>query len=436
MCSMNRNIALCFLLAIVLLTSCAGPGSSSADEKVAAPASSPVNFRITWTEYSGRGEAIGAIVDAYNGQNTGGSTIAMLGGDEDINAIQSLMETNPGTVFVLPYRYVKYLGKAGLLADLTSSFQDSKALFYPEIWNLGTVDGASYGIPWLGHSMCLLYNKSLLSKAGVVPDSINSMQALLDAIEAVEQKTDAQGIGLVGADSNDVSWMVNQFIYGFGSSLISADGKAVAMNTGSAKDALLYYRDVLGMHAQPTWKNDTGVEVMACFRKQEIAFEIQGIWGVTDIQKNGDPFDVGVISMKDVGLCSEVGPMMLSLPTAMSAAMKQDALQFLHYMISEPAQEKIMDGEYSPEHDTCYPFRTPIRIDMADDTNIKNNPGYVKFIEGFQNPSIDVPVPAWETIKTEVYQPGLHRFMLGEITADDLLNKLETEGNKILGEQK
>jgi multiple sugar transport system substrate-binding protein len=420
-----------FLFAALVLTAC-GTQSAPSDTPT-VPASGALNFRITWTDYSGRGEAISKIVDAYNASSDAGAAVTMIGGDEDADAIRQLLESDSNTILVLPYRYVKYFGEAGLLADLTASFQDAQPLFYPEVWALGTYNGASYGVPWLGHSMCLLYNKTLLDEAGVDPTAITSREALLSAIETVEAKTSARGIGLVGADSNDVSWMVNQFIYGFGSSLVSGDGRTVTVNNARSKEALAFYKDILGAHAQPTWTEDTGVEVMDCFRKQEIAFEIQGIWGVTDIQKNGAPFEVGILSLSDVGLCAEVGPMMLALPAGMKDTDKEAAVRFIRYMISKPAQEQIMNGEYSPEHDTYYPFRTPIRVDMADSQIFKSNPDYVKFIDGFQNPSVDVPVPAWQTVKEEVYQPGLHRLMTGEITIDAFLGMVETEGNQILG---
>jgi len=401
--------------------------SSSATE-----AGSDLTFRITWKDYSGRGEAIQKIVDSYNNDYSDGVTVSMVNGNEDRTEIENLLTGSSETIYVLPYRYVKYFSEKGYLMDLTSSFEAEEELFYPEIWDLGTVDDKAYGIPWLGHSMCLLYNKDLLNTAGVDPDSINSLDALLSAIELVEEKTDAQGIGLIGADSNDVSWMVNQFIYGFGSSLVSADGKTVTINNDESKSALDFYKNVLGEHAQSTWVDDTGVEVMSNFRNQSIAFEIQGIWGVTDIMKNGAPFEVGIIPMKDIGLNAEVGPMMLAIPENMSDEMKQEAIRFIRYMISTEAQEKIMNGEYSPEHDTYYPFRTPIRIDMVDSRIFQSYPDYMFFVEGFSNPSIDVPVPAWQIVKDEFYQPGLHQVMSGEISIDDFLERIETEGNAIL----
>lgn len=398
-------------------------------------AGSTLDFRITWKGYSGRGEAIQTIVDTYNKNHSDGNTILMINGNEDRNTIENLLKSDADTIYVLPYRYVKYFGDKRYLMDLTEDFKNEEELYYPEVWKLGTVEGKSYGIPWLGHSMCLLYNKSILKEAGVDADSINSLDALIRAIELVEEKTDANGIGLVGAASNDVSWMVNQFIYGFGSSLVSDDGTAVTINNEKSKAALNMYKNILGKRAQPTWMNDTAMEVMTYFRNQKVAFEILGIWGVTDIIKNGSPFEVGIISLKDVGLCSEVGPMMLAIPSGMSYETREKAVQFIHYMISKEAQEQLMKGEYSPEHDAYYPFRTPIRIDMADSQIFQIHPEYMNFIEGFQNPSIDTPVPAWQIIKDEIYEAGLHKVMCGEMTIEEFLDMIEAQGTKILNTQ-
>ncbi len=359
----------------------------------------------------------------------------MVGGDENSAAIQDVLATQPETILVLPYRLVQYFGSDGNLGDLTREFSEDKDLFYPAVWSLGTQNGTVFGVPWLGHSMCLLYNKSLLEQAGVDPAAIKSLNALVKTLERVEQKTGARGIGLVGADSNDVSWMVNQFIYGFGGTLVNKEGTRVTVNSAQSAVALDFYKNVLGSLAQDTWTADTGVEVMEYFRNQQVAFEIQGIWGITDVKKNGSPFEVGVIPLKDIGVCSEVGPMMLSVPSGMSETGKQQAVEFIRYMISTEAQTAILNGEYSPEHDTYYPFRTPIRIDMADTPMLTMNPVYQTFIEGFENPSIDVPVPKWQAVKEQYYQPGLHSVMTGELSIADFLDKIEIEGNRIISAQ-
>lgn len=420
-------------LTIFTLTSCNVTTISPPSDSSSVSAQDSISFRITWLDYSGRGEAIRKIVNLYNAGSEGDTLVSLLGGDEDLSAIEKLIRGDGvDTVYVLPYRYVKYFGEKGYLMDLTSEFMQEKDLIYPKLWDLGTLSDVTYGIPWLSHSVCLIYNKDLLDKAGVNASSIQSRYSLVEALEKVVIKTTSKGIGLVGADHNDVSWMVNQFIYGFGSSLVSEDGKKVAVNNALAKEALEFYKNVLGRYAQPTWTEDTGVEVMDAFRNQEIAFEFQGIWGVTDIEKNGNPFEVGIINLESIGLYPEVGPMMLAIPAGFSEDKKADAIAFIRYMISKKAQEMIMDGEYSPEHGAYYPFRVPVRIDLKDSLIMKKYPQYLPFIEGFTNPSIDVPVPAWQTIKDEYYAPGLHKVMSGEMTIDGFLQQIETEGDKIL----
>lgn len=424
----------CMLMLLVCLHSLVGCADKSTGVS-SGPSSDTLVFRITWKAYSGRGEAVQKIVSSYNTSQTGHFDINMIDGDEELASVEGLLnKTAPVDIYVLPYRFVQYFGYKGKLMDISEDFEKEKGYFYKNLWELGEVGGKTYGVPWVGHSMCLLYNKAILQKAGVDPVEIRSIDDLAAACEKVEAKTEARGIGLVGANHNDVSWMVNQFVYGFGSQLVNKEGKRVMINNAKTRNALDFYKNTLGRHAQSTWVNDTGVEVMDYFRKQQVAFEFQGLWGVTDIWKNGRPFEVGVIPLEDIGLPSEVGPMMLALPADLNPAKRDAAISFINYMISREAQERIMNGEYSPEHDSYYPFRIPVRKDLANSMVFQNYPEFVPFLSGFKNPSIDVPVPGWQKIKDQYYAPGLHRVMNGETTIEDFLQTVEREGNKILQE--
>lgn len=396
-----------------------------------------LTMRITWKTYSGRGEAIKKIVDSYNADNQTNHEIAVTGGDEDLASIESLLENKDAAdIYVLPYRFVQYLGYQDKLEDLTSSFEDEESLFYEKLWDLGVVEQKVYGIPWLSHSMGLIYNKNLLEKAGVDPLNINSLDSLVAACKQVEGNTDAKGIGLVGANHNDVSWMINQFVYGFGGTLVNSEGTEVTVNSSNTKAAIEFYKNDLGSLAQDTWRTDTGVEVMDYFRKQQIAFEIQGPWGVTDIWKNGRPFETGVIPLENIGLYSEVGPLMLALQPQLSEEEKAAAIQFIRYLISIKAQEMIIDGEFSPEHDDYYPFRLPVRKDIAERIVFEKYPEFSMFLRGFAKPSIDVPVALWQSIKDEYYAPGLHLVMNEEMSVDAFLQEIQNKGNKILKYEK
>ena len=396
-------------------------------------AKNTLSFRITWNDYSGRGEAIQKIVDAYNSRGDSTYIIDMISGNENIDDVTSIInEQDSNTILALPYRYVRCFGEAESLLNLTTAFEDDSELFYPELYKLGMVEDEVYGIPWVGHSICLIYNKDLLHEAGVDPTSIIDLDSFTAALEKVEDKTDAKGIGLVGAAHNDISWMINQFIYGFGSKLVDETGQKVVINNPNSIRAIEYYRDTLGDYAQDTWLSDSGVEVMNAFRQGDVAFEFQGVWGLTDIEQNGSPFEVGLITLDKIGLVSEVGPIMLSLPQNMTEAFRDESINFIKYMISIDAQRMVMNGEYSPEHDKYYPFRVPTRMDMADTLIASNYEAYLPFIEGFEHPSVDVPVPKWQTVKEQYYEQGLHDVMTQKITIEAFLEEVERLGNDIL----
>jgi multiple sugar transport system substrate-binding protein len=141
------------------LFSCAIIAQAPKTEPTLAPEpEESISFRITWKDYSGRGQAITKIVEGYNALSADDTIVKVISGDEDLAAIQALLETPQETVFVLPYRYVQYFGDQGLLYDLTEQFTEEEGAFYPEVWNLGKANGITYGIPWLGHARCLLDN--------------------------------------------------------------------------------------------------------------------------------------------------------------------------------------------------------------------------------------------------------------------------------------
>ena len=141
---------------------------------------------------------------------------------------------------------------------------------------------------------------------------------------------------------------------------------------------------------------------------------------------------MGIIVPSDIGIKSEVGPLMLSIPKEMSEENKVGAEDFIKYLMSSEAQTKIMLGEYSPEHDTYYPFRIPLRIDLMNTLIKENYEDYLPFIEGMKNPSIDVPIAEWKTVKTEIYEEGLHRVMTGELEIDMFLEDLERKANLLI----
>ena len=395
-----------------------------------------MKFRIIWTDFSGRGVAISKIVDVFNKEFKKSIHATIVSGSENFDEVKTYINTDQTEgVVALPYRFVKYFGDSGSI-NLTSAadYSDSTAI-YPSLWQYGKVGTQMFGIPWVNSSTCLLYNADLLDKAGVDPSSIKNLETLRLALTKVQTETNASGIGLVGADHNDVSWMVNQFIYAFGGTLVDSTGLHVNVNSPQALSAIEYYKNVLGPLAQKNWQYDNGLDVMAKFLNQQVAFEIQGVWGVSDIEKNGNTFNVGIIPLSTIGLFPEMGPIFLSTTKSSSESIQEAAHTFIEFMISTKAQEMIMAGEYSPEHESYYPFRMPVRNDMGDNAVFKELKEYLPFLDGLDVASIDVPVAKWQTIKDTLYAPGLHKVMTDELSIAVFLKQIQDQGDPILQAQ-
>lgn len=272
--------------------------------------------------------------------------------------------------------------------------------------------------------MALIYNKTRLDDVGIDVQVIEDRASFISLLSQVEELTNMHGIGLVGKEHNDISWMVNQCIYGSGGAL--EKGQELALDSEQVRDGLLFYKS-LADYAKSDWINHDGTDVMAAFRNEEVAFEIQGLWGITDIWKNGSPFEVGVLPLSLIKMHSEVGPMMLCMPKNLSHTEETRAYELINYMLSYEAQQALMRGEYSPEKDTYYPFRLSVRKDVLFETYDI----FDIFYEAYTYPSIDVPSALWMKLKEGYYTKGLHDLMKNEITMDEFLNNVKTEYRRL-----
>ncbi len=392
---------------------------------------SEIAFRITWDELSSRGIAVRNIVEEYN-ESQNKFHVTMVGGNETREDYIMELEQDNIDVFMVPYRYIKDSAISDKFMELSDWGAENEDYFYDAIQPLTRSKNGVVGIPWIGHSMALIYNKGLIEQAGIDPESLKSMQDLLNACKQITQKTDAYGLGLVGANSHDLSWMVSQFVYSFGGSLVETDSEgnqtSILINSPESAQALDFYINELGKYAQEGWQTHTGGDVMEVFADEKIAFEIQGPWGITDIWKRGNQFEVGAIPLSQLNMYSEVGPLMLSI--SRNSKSIDGAKDFILYLTNKKTLEKIMDGEYDEKYQAYYPYRVPLRKDMEDSTFFKKYPEFLVFIEGYEKSSINTPTEEWEEEYKNIYEYYIHEVIIGNITISQALENIENKKPK------
>ncbi|MCH4888019.1 ABC transporter substrate-binding protein [Acidaminobacter sp. JC074] len=401
-----------------------------------------ISMQIVWAEDSGRGKAIREILDAFEAKNPN-IKVNLLGGTQDAQKVLSLILSGEAPeVIQVPYRHVQAIGEQGGFVELTGDFGGNKDLFFDQIWQLGEFDGSLFGYPWMGHSIQLVYNKTMFDEAGLdkAPetwDELYEYAKTLTIDKDGDGTIDQYGLGLIGKQSHDITWMFNMFVTQAGAELIKeVDGKErIAINSDEGKAALEFYSKLVQEVCPPDTANKNGGDVMADFRNGITAMEFQGPWGVTDIWKNGNPFEVSAAEVPagSAGRAADIGPYMLTVPVGVEDQKLAASKLLIEFLGSKEGQEMLMKGEVADDGN-YYPFRVPIRKDMKDTDYFKEHPELLVFIKGFEYPSISTPSTGWIRVEEEVYQSQLNQVMTGQLTPEEALMNIEEMGNKILDE--
>ncbi|MDQ0338754.1 ABC-type glycerol-3-phosphate transport system substrate-binding protein [Caldalkalibacillus uzonensis] len=446
---MRKRNWLWLVISLVTLLAVAGCGQSddttAADNDAGDPGQTMeevhLRMQIVWATDSGRGEAIQRIIDEFEKEHEHIKVELLSSTDDNQRLLTQILSGDAPEVLQIPYRTVRSLGTEGAFVDLTEAMADEQDNYYETLLELGSVDGRLYGFPWLGHTIQLVYNKTLFEEAGIdgPPDTWDELYEIAKQLTRDtngDGRIDQYGLGLVGQQHHDITWMVNMFVHQAGAELVreTDNGYEVALNSPEGREALAFYKKLADEVAPPDTPNKNGGDVMADFRNQVVAMQFQGPWGVTDIWQAGHPFEVGtaLVPAGPAGRAADIGPHMLSIPEGIDEVKQEAALALIRFLVSKEAQEMIMLGEKG-EDGEYYPFRVPMRKDLADMDYFQEHPEFLVFIEGLQYPSISTPVESWLQVEEEVYRSLLNQLVIGEKSVDEVLETLEQEGNRILG---
>ena len=403
------------------------------------PVSVEIRLQIHWDAESARGKAIQVILDRFELQHPG-IVVRLLGGaGDDRKLLTQITGGNPPDVIETAYRNVQVLAKAGVLRQL-DELSRNREYFYPGLWELGAYDGHLYGYPWFGHTIQLVYNRTLFDEAGLKPpatwDELYATAKKLTRDTDGDGKPDRFGLSLVGKQHGDLSWLFTMFLHQAGGKLIERkDGKwRVAVNSPEGLAALRFYVKLANEVCPPGVGNKMGGDVMADFRNRIAAMEFQGPWGVTDIWRQPPETrfvaDAAEVPAGPGGRSAELGANMTVIP--LTAKRPVAALKLVEFLGGLQAQSLLMEGEKT--RTGFAPFRVPVRCDLEGLAVFEKHPEFLPFVRGFGYPSIETPIPEWVRVRDAVYVSELNKAVLGMVTPEEALAAIEREGNRILSE--
>jgi multiple sugar transport system substrate-binding protein len=208
------------------------------------PAAGPVTVRVLAMEQAGPTvDEMNAIVGEFNKANPDIKVeIEYVAYDALHDKITTTMASTPPAydVFLVDDIWYAEFAKAGYVMDATDRItQDMRDKIFPASWDITTVDGKVYGMPWLLDEKYFYYNENLLQQAGFDAPP-KTWEELVEQSKAIKEQ---------GIVEYPIVWSWGQYeaaicdwvtlLYGNGGSLVDENG-APAFNNEIGVETLTW----------------------------------------------------------------------------------------------------------------------------------------------------------------------------------------------------
>jgi multiple sugar transport system substrate-binding protein len=127
------------------------------------------------------------------------------------------------------------------LTDFVAEFKDTHGGYYPWIKDYFEINGVWRAIPWFtGGGFLGCYNETLFNKFGV--PAADTWEDLKNAGKQLKQHGHPVGIAISHCvDANSTFWYIS---WCYGSKVLEADGKTVAIKSDETKQVLEFYKEL------------------------------------------------------------------------------------------------------------------------------------------------------------------------------------------------
>lgn len=182
------------------------------------------------------------------------------------------------------------------LDDVATALDLKEADFAPVPWAAGIYDGTRFAIPLDVHPLGFYYNKDVMEKGGLDPESPPT-----DADSYMEALETLKGAGIEGHWASPFPFTgglsLQSLIYQFGGSLFNEDGTTVTWGEDPAVKALTWWVDLIKQGYSPA-KVDQDADYVALKNGQN-AFNWNGIWQINDLKQTDIGW--GVAALPNIG---------------------------------------------------------------------------------------------------------------------------------------
>ncbi|MGE5643188.1 MAG: ABC transporter substrate-binding protein [Byssovorax cruenta] len=381
------------LIAIVLIASVVGCQPK--------PAAGPVTIHVLAMEQAGPTvDEMNAIVGEFNKENPDTKVeIEYVAYDALHDKITTAMASNPPAydVFLVDDIWYAEFAKAGYVLDATDRVgKDTHDKIFPAAWDITTVNGKIYGMPWLLDEKYFYYNEDMLKQAGFdAPPA--TWEELLAQAKVLKDK------GIVEyplvwswgqAEAAICDWVV--LLYGNGGSLVDDKGAPAFNNEIGVKTLEWMVKTIDDGYTNPASVSYVEEDVRNVFSQGKAAFALNWVYMYDLVNLQKDQSQVaGKIKMALIPAFEGSGVQSASINGSMGFSVaatspnKDAAWKYIEFLTSEPIQNKY-SAHLLPMWQTSFAGENLTKLEGYNAANAVTVP---MFNEQFQYAHVRPKVP-------------------------------------------
>lgn len=340
--TIKKILSVIFVIALVL-------GSASCAPKKEA---GPVTVRVLAMEQAGPTvEEMNAIVAEFNEANPNIQVqIEYVSYDALHDKITTAMASTPPAydVFLVDDIWYAEFADAGYIWDVTDKITpEMREKIFDAAWEITTVNGRVYGMPWLLDQKYFYYNEKLLNEAGFT-EPPTTWEEVIEMSKAIKEQ---------GIVEYPIVWSWGQYeaaicdwvtlLYGNGGRLVDEEGKPAFNDEIGVKTLTWMIQTIDEGITNPASVSYVEEDVRNVFSQGKAVFALNWVYMYDLVNFNTEESQVtGQIKMAlipafaDSGVTSATIDGSMGFSIAASSPVKEEAWKYIEYLTSEDVQNR------------------------------------------------------------------------------------------------
>ena len=182
---------------------------------------------------------------------------------------------DPPSIAYMGSRTLRQLANNDLIvpADI-----DPDTMYQPGVLNTVTIEGTQWGYPHAFSTKALYMNCDLVEEAGLQCVAPRTWTGMYNMAKAINDNTDAAGIGLAGKDFDNTMHQFLNYLYSNGGVVIDPDTGESSLDSDETRETLAFYGSLVDVAQDgPTaWERD---QLKDLFNDNKIGMYVSGPWG-------------------------------------------------------------------------------------------------------------------------------------------------------------